>query len=229
MEENPETYSDNEESDSKMDDIIENKINQIIESSISEIHNKSNNNTTNDSSNDSSNNEQLHLKTNEEIQQNVKEISSNYELSPETMQIFNKTLHQYLIIEEEIKVLRTAIKARNDLKANLDQILSTFLKKSTISHVKLNGTYAGKNLETVKKSTVVGVNKQVIVEILHDYFSDKPDIFEDIMSKISEKSKIKETTKIQIKSNKNYNKINDIEKRVNEVDKFVNDISDIQE
>ena len=190
------------------DENIEKQIDNIIEDSI-------NNAGINNSS--------------EKIENKVQEISKTYELNDENIQLFNKTLHQFLIIEEEIKVLKAAIKKRNDMKTNLEQILTTFLKKSTISHVKLNGTYAGKNLETVSKSTVVGVNKQVIVEILHEYFSDKPDIFEEIMKKISEKSIIKETTKVQIKSNKNYKKINSIENTVNEVDQYVNDIEDIPE
>ena len=160
-------------------DTIENHIDTLIEESIKNItqdkHKSKNGNETNE--------------TNEPI------IHNNIEG-------FNIALHQYLELEEEIKVLLNAIKLRNQKKKHLGLSLSTYLREHKISNVNLGGTYKGKKLESVVTHKSVGFNKVSVTDAIYNELKNDDEVFSKIMEAISKKSVMEEIWKIKITSDK---------------------------
>ena len=104
---------------------IENEIDNIIEATTQRLNCESINND------------------NDNTDTNIAE-SNNLEIDSQNIEVFNIALHQYLKIDEEIKVLLEAIKLRNKTKKNLAETLGTYLRANEINNVKLGGTYKGK-------------------------------------------------------------------------------------
>lgn len=115
---------------------------------------------------------------------------------------FNTALHQYLEIEEEIKVLLNAIKIRNQKKKQLGLSLSSYLRENKIKNVNLGGTYKGKKLESVVTHKSTGFNKVSVTDAIYNELKDDEEIFAKIMESISKKSVMSEIWKIKISSDK---------------------------
>ena len=115
---------------------------------------------------------------------------------------FNTALHQYLEIEEEVKVLLTAIKLRNQKKKQLGISLSTYLRENKIRNVNLGGTYKGKKLESVVVHKATGFNKVSVTDAIYNELKDDEEIFGKLMEAISKKSVMQEIWKIKISSEK---------------------------
>ena len=80
------------------------------------------------------------------------------ETIPDNVDAFNTALHQYLEIEEEVKVLLSAIKQRNQKKKELGLSLSSYLRENKIKNVNLGGTYQGKKL--------VSYHQQLLLDLI---------------------------------------------------------------
>lgn len=115
---------------------------------------------------------------------------------------FNTALHQYLEIEEEVKVLLNAIKLRNQKKKQLGISLSTYLRENKIRNVNLGGTYKGKKLESVVVHKATGFNKVSVTDAIYNELKDDEEIFGKLMEAISKKSVMQEIWKIKISSEK---------------------------
>lgn len=167
-------------------DSVEQKIDTLIEESIQNMANidNSNSETTQNSSN-----------IVEENNTNTNTIATNIEG-------FNTALHQYLEIEEEIKLLLNAIKTRNQKKKQLGLSLSTYLRENQIRNVNLGGTYQGKKLESVVVHKANGFNKVSVTDAIYNELKNDEEVFGKIMEAISKKSVMSEMWKIKITSDK---------------------------
>jgi len=155
-------------------DTIENHIDTLIEESIKNIKQETNNQSS----------------------ENSEPIVHN------NVEGFNAALHQYLELEEEIKVLLNAIKIRNQKKKHLGLSLSTYLREHKISNVNLGGTYKGKKLESVVSHKTVGFNKVSVTDAIYNELKNDDEVFSKIMEAISKKSIMTEIWKIKISSDK---------------------------
>jgi len=115
-----------------------------------------------------------------------------------SIDVFNTALHQYLRIDEEIKTLMQAIRARNQIKKNLGETLSNYLKTNQIKNVNLDGSYKGKRLETVVNYSTTGFTKSTVTEAIHNELKEDQEIFEKIMQALSRTSVMKEVCKLKI-------------------------------
>ena len=123
-------------------------------------------------------------------------------MNEESIEVFNTALHQYLRIDEEIKTLMQAIRARNEIKKNLGETLSNYLKTNQIKNVNLDGSYKGKRLEAVVNYTTTGFNKATVTEAIHNELKEDQEIFEKIMEALSRTSVMKEVWKLKITEEK---------------------------
>jgi D-hexose-6-phosphate mutarotase len=114
------------------------------------------------------------------------------------VEVFNTALHQYLRINEEIKTLMQAIKTRNEIKKNLGETLSSFLRTNQIKNVNLEGTYKGKRLESVVNTTVSGFNRTTVTEAIYNELKEDQEILDKIMQALSRTSIMKEVWKLKI-------------------------------
>ena len=127
---------------------------------------------------------------------------NNLEIDNQNIEVFNIALHQYLKIDEEIKVLLEAIKLRNKTKKNLAETLSTYLRANEINNVKLGGTYKGKKLESKVVYSSKGFSKENVTQVLYNELKEEADIFDKIMESISKTNTITEKWSIKINSDK---------------------------
>ena len=152
---------------------------------------------------------------------------SAYQLAVNAMKnnvdAFNTALHQYLEIEEEVKVLLTAIKQRNQKKKELGLSLSSYLRENKIKNVNLGGTYQGKKLVSVSSTTAVGFNKVSVTDAIYNELKDDEEIFAKIMEAISKKSIMKEIWKIKITDDK-VSKTKKTETNLSTSEELLNDI-----
>lgn len=165
---------------------IENQIDNIIETTTYNLQNTQSyptNITT----------EMNNIDLQSEIRENVGE---------ESIEVFNTALHQYLRIDEEIKTLMQAIRTRNEMKKNLGETLSSYLKLNQIKNVNLDGSYKGKRLETIVNYTTTGFNKATVTEAIHNELKEDQEIFEKIMQALSRTSVMKEVCKLKITEEK---------------------------
>lgn len=134
------------------------------------------------------------------------ELSSVETTTPQedaaSIEVFNKALHQYLRINEEIKSLMVAIKERNDIKRKLGDTLSNYLKAKQIKKVNLDGSYKGKRLEVEVKTTNTGFNKTAVTEALLSELQEETELFDKIMRAISKTSVLKEVWKLKVTEEK---------------------------
>jgi hypothetical protein len=170
-------------------DSVEQKIDTLIEESIQNMANMDNKN------NNSSNNETTQNSSSILEENNTNNIATNIEG-------FNTALHQYLEIEEEIKLLLNAIKTRNQKKKQLGLSLSTYLRENQIRNVNLGGTYQGKKLESVVVHKANGFNKVSVTDAIYNELKNDEEVFGKIMEAISKKSVMSEMWKIKITSDK---------------------------
>jgi hypothetical protein len=120
------------------------------------------------------------------------------ELDSANVEVFNTALHQYLRIDEEIKSLMTAIKTRNEMKKNLAETLSNFLKVNKIKKVDLDGSYKGKRIENVVTTTTSGFNRETVTEAIYNELKEDQEVFDKIMQALSRTSVMKEVWKLKI-------------------------------
>lgn len=180
------------------DTYIENEIDNIIEATTQELSNSDMAAYQNDIY---QNNEQSNEQSNEqytEIQQEQKLQNPQTTMNEADIEVFNTALHQYLRINEEIKTLMGAIKTRNEIKKNLSETLSSFLKTNQIKNVNLDGTYKGKRLETVVSTTTSGFNRSTVTEAIYNELQEDQEIFDKIMQALSRTSVMKEVYKLKI-------------------------------
>jgi hypothetical protein len=174
-----------------LDSQIENQINTIIDKSMENII--INNNETNEPSQQTEESESTESTESNEPTDTT--IATNIEG-------FNTALHQYLEIQEEIKVLLNAIKLRNQKKKQLGLSLSSYLRENKIKNVNLGGTYKGKKLESVVTHKVSGFNKESVTDAIYNELKEDEEVFAKIMESISKKSVMSEIWKIKITSDK---------------------------
>ena len=169
-------------------DNVEQKIDTLIEESIQNMANMDNTNNSN---------------INNETTQNssIEENNTNTNIAT-NIEGFNTALHQYLEIEEEIKLLLNAIKTRNQKKKQLGLSLSTYLRENQIRNVNLGGTYQGKKLESVVVHKANGFNKVSVTDAIYNELKNDEEVFGKIMEAISKKSVMSEMWKIKITSDK---------------------------
>lgn len=115
-----------------------------------------------------------------------------------SIEIFNTALHQYLRIDEEIKSLMTAVKERNEIKRNLGDTLSNYLKAKQIKKVNLDGSYKGKRLEVEVKTRNTGFSKTTVTEVLLNELQEETELFDKIMCAISKTNVLKEVWKLKV-------------------------------
>jgi hypothetical protein len=120
------------------------------------------------------------------------------ELDSANVEVFNTALHQYLRIDEEIKSLMTAIKTRNEMKKNLAETLSNFLKVNKIKKVDLDGSYKGKRIENVVTTITSGFNRETVTEAIYNELKEDQEVFDKIMQALSRTSVMKEVWKLKI-------------------------------
>lgn len=128
----------------------------------------------------------------------ISETIAPTELDSANVEVFNTALHQYLRIDEEIKSLMTAIKTRNEMKKNLAETLSNFLKVNKIKKVDLDGSYKGKRIENVITTTTSGFNRETVTEAIYNELKEDQEVFDKIMQALSRTSVMKEVWKLKI-------------------------------
>ena len=172
-------------------DSVETQIDNLIEASMQTLNTKNTNEEENVVTTETTNEEDNSETTTNE----TPNIATNIEG-------FNTALHQYLELEEEIKVLLNAIKLRNQKKKQLGLSLSTYLRENQIKNVNLGGTYKGKKLESVVTHKATGFNKVSVTDAIYNELKNDDEVFGKIMEAISKKSVMSEIWKIKITSDK---------------------------
>jgi len=129
-----------------------------------------------------------------------------------SIEVFNTALHQYLRINEEIKTLMQAIKTRNEIKKNLSDTLSNYLKTNQIKNVNLDGSYKGKRLENIINHTTTGFNRANVTEAIYNELQEDQEIFAKIMEALSKTTVMKEVCKLKIIEDKKPRRITGIRK-----------------
>jgi hypothetical protein len=188
------------------DSRIENEIDNIIEATTQRLNCEdiSNSNSSNSSDNDNTDT-------------NTAE-SNNLEIDSQNIEVFNVALHQYLKIDEEIKVLLEAIKLRNKTKKNLAETLGTYLRANEINNVKLGGTYKGKKLESKVSYSSKGFSKENVTKVLYNELKEEAEVFDKIMESISKTNIITEKWNLRIISEKQKIANSKTEKAQNKID-----------
>lgn len=136
----------------------------------------------------------------------------------QNIEVFNVALHQYLKIDEEIKVLLEAIKVRNKTKKSLAETIGTYLRANEIRNVNLGGSYKGKKLETKVSYTSKGFSKENVTKVLYDELKEEAEVFDKIMESISRTNVITEKWNLKIIDEKQKNNKSKIEKAKNKID-----------
>jgi hypothetical protein len=144
--------------------------------------------------------------------------SNNLEIDSQNIEVFNVALHQYLKIDEEIKVLLEAIKLRNKTKKNLAETLGTYLRANEINNVKLGGTYKGKKLESKVSYSSKGFSKENVTKVLYNELKEEAEVFDKIMESISKTNIITEKWNLRIISEKQKIANSKTEKAQNKID-----------
>jgi D-hexose-6-phosphate mutarotase len=182
-------------SGNNIDNNIENVIDNIIESTTKDLI--------------CENREQYNSEDNQENSEEVSEDNNaentennTIEVDSQNIEVFNIALHQYLKIDEEIKVLLEAIKLRNKTKKNLAETLSTYLRANEIKNVKLGGSYKGKKIESKAVYSSKGFSKENVTQVLYNELKEEAEIFDKIMESISKTNTITEKWNIKIVSDK---------------------------
>ena len=177
-------------------DQIESQIDNLIETSMQILNPE----TTSEKQDTDATNETTETNENNETNETTETTQTNNIAT--NIEGFNTALHQYLELEEEIKVLLNAIKLRNQKKKQLGLSLSTYLRENQIKNVNLGGTYKGKKLESVVTHKATGFNKVSVTDAIYNELKNDDEVFGKIMEAISKKSVMSEIWKIKITSDK---------------------------
>lgn len=119
--------------------------------------------------------------------------------------ILNNTLNEFLKIDQEIKKLQHALKARKEKKIRLSEMILVYLKKNEIESIQLSGQYKGKFIGEMKTTTASGFNRDTVDKVLIDYFENNIEDYEKVRKQIDNKMVKKTSTKLtmgKIKVNK---------------------------
>lgn len=188
-----------------IDSYIENEINNIIEAS-----QHINNNT--DMALNSNDNTSIHdsngdADADDGAAGDAKD-AGDMVMDEASIEVFNTALHQYLRIDEEIKTLMQAIRTRNEMKKNLGDTLSNYLKTNQIKNVNLDGSYKGKRLENIINHTTTGFNRANVTEAIYNELQEDQEVFAKIMEALSRTTVMKEVCKLKIIEDKKPRKTN---------------------
>ena len=156
--------------------------------------------------------------TNNNIINNIINNDESTSIDSQNIEVFNIALHQYLKIDEEIKVLLEAIKLRNKTKKNLADTLGTYLRANEIRNVNLGGSYKGKKLETKVTYTSKGFSKENVTKVLYDELKEEAEIFDKIMESMSRTNVITEKWNLKIVNEKQKSTTTKSEKAKNKID-----------
>ena len=86
----------------------------------------------------------------------------------EQNQFFQKLLHDYLSVENELKMLNEALRKRKDKKKNLGESILAFIKKNEINKINLDGDFKGHQLcEKITKTQ--NISKDEIMNIFYSF------------------------------------------------------------
>lgn len=110
--------------------------------------------------------------------------------------VLNNALNEYLKIDQEIKKLNQALKARNEKRQKLSEMILVYLKKNDIESIQLGGQYKGKFIGESKSTTTVGFNKENVNKVLIDYFANNVEDYEKVRSEIDKTMTTKTKTKL---------------------------------
>lgn len=122
--------------------------------------------------------------------------------------ILNNTLNEFLKIDQEIKKLNNALKARRDKKERLSEMILVYLKKNDIESIQLSGQYKGRFIGESQSTSTVGFNKENVNKVLIDYFANNVEDYEKVRNEIDKTMTTKTKTKLtmgKIKMNKKEN------------------------
>ena len=170
-----------------IDNQIENDIDNIINQSIQNMDmNADNMNADNMNAEDN-------IETMETLEDENDTIPENINVD-----VFNSALNQYLRINEEIQTLLEAVKTRNQVKKNLAETITNFLKVNQIKNVNLEGSYKGTRLETQTKNVARGFTKINVVSAIREELNDNDELFEKVMLAISKTSILKEVCNLKL-------------------------------
>ena len=161
----------------------------------------------------------------EEESDGEEESDNDTETTEEEIKFFKATIKDYLKLEEEIKVLQKGISQRRKKKNNLSDVILTFLQEKDISHVNLQGNFAGRQMKCNNKVSKSKLSDAEIRNVFNDFFKDDEmgdNKVEQLMEIMESKKKIKEVSKLEI------NKISGRKKKnaSEQLSSMINDTSD---
>lgn len=119
--------------------------------------------------------------------------------------LLNNTLNEFLQIDQEIKKLNNALKARKEKKQRLSEMILIYLKKNDIESIQLSGQYKGKFIGEAKSVTTTGFNRENVNKVLVDYFQNNVEDYEKVRKEIDKSLTTKTITKLamsKVKMNK---------------------------
>jgi hypothetical protein len=162
-------------------------------------------NEENDEVNDEVNDEEVDVKEesgdDEYAEEDEDESDDDTETTEDEIQFFKATIKDYLKIEEEIKVLQKGISQRRKKKNNLSDVILTFLQEKDISHVNLQGNFAGKQMKCNQKVSRAKLSDGEIRNVFNEFFKDDElgdNKVEQLMDIMESKKKVKEVSKLEI-------------------------------
>jgi len=206
-------------------DSVEAEIDNIIEITTHNINetidnNNNENNENNEDNEDNEDNESNEANENNEANEAIDTTENDNKtvIDNQNIEVFNIALHQYLKINEEIKVLCEAIKIRNKTKKNLSDTLGTYLRANEIRNVNLGGSYKGKKLETKVTYSSKGFSKENVTKVLFNELKEEAEVFDKIMESISRTNVITEKWNLKIINEKQKSSKNKIEKAKDKID-----------
>jgi hypothetical protein len=119
------------------------------------------------------------------------------ELTSDDIAFFKVTVQDYLKLEEEIKILEGAVRARKERKKNIAETLLTFLTEKDISHVNLQGDFQGKQLLCKKSDFKSGIKLEHVEDALKQIITNETDI-KRTMTLIESQRKVVHKSKLKI-------------------------------
>ena len=216
---NEEEENDNEEEEN--DNEEEENDNEEEENDNEEEEND-NEEEENDNEEEENDNEEVE---NDNEEDNGEESEDDTETTEEEIQFFKATIKDYLKLEEEIKVLQKGISQRRKKKNNLSDVILTFLQEKDISHVNLQGNFAGRQMKCNNKVSKSKLSDAEIRNVFNEFFKDDEmgdNKVEQLMEIMESKKKVKEVSKLEI------NKIGGRKKKnaSEQLSSMINDTSD---
>ena len=119
----------------------------------------------------------------------------------ESICYFKKSVKEYLQLDDEIKILDKSSKLRKEKKKNIGDTILSFIQQKDISHVKLQGNYKGKQIESQNLVRKSAVSFKSITNVIFDYFDDVADA-KKLMDKINNNRVETQVSKLKIASGK---------------------------